>query len=560
MPNHEPAPLDWQDRATLRRVRAAIGARPFRKEGAGGIQMVQTHISTVFLTGRLVFKFKRPRDVGFADFRTLRSRLHFCREELRLNRRLARDVYLDVVALREAPDGTLTFRKRGRIVDHAVLMRRLPRSQMLDARLRARHIPASELDPVAATVARFHRRLRPSRTAALFGGIETWRKNWEENFSQTLPEVGETIPAALHGALHERVSAFLEEHRKAIEARVTEGFVRNGHGDLRCEHIQVDGPVRIIDCIEFNERFRIADVANDLAFLLMDLCAFHRPDLATRVLERYRQLTQDPGLRPLIPFYACYRAFVRGKVLGMRLRDRNLSPEARAATRTRARGFFALADAFGRQMGAPAVILVCGLMGTGKSTLAASLAVRTGAAVISSDRTRKELAGVLGQPGDRSPFGAGLYTEAWTQRTYAVLFQRARELLAQHTSVILDGTFSRSTFRQQALSLAQESGAGFFVVECIAPDSVTLARLTTRARVGTGISDGRAELYRAHKAAFEPITEVPAELHGVVRTDGMMEDAIRSIVAMPSLKIPDPLFTLPASDRPWPSTDRSGKP
>lgn len=560
MPRLEPEPLDWQHPATLKRVRAAIRARPFRREGGGAIQLAQTHISTVFLTGRFVFKFKRPRDVGFADFRTLRSRLHFCREEVRLNKRLAPDVYLGVVALRAAPNGTLTFRKQGQIVDYAVWMRRLPRHQMLDARLRAGRVHASELDAVAATLALFHRRLRPAPSGAKYGGLETWRANWEENFTQTVPEVDVTIPMPMHRGLRERVFSFLEDNRKAIEARVSEGFIRNGHGDLRCEHIQLGDPVRIIDCIEFNERFRIADVANDLAFLLMDLCVFHRPDLARRVMEQYQQRTGDSGLRTLIAFYACYRAFVRGKVLGMRLRDHNLTESARVATRERARGFFALADAFGRQCGPPAMILVGGLMGTGKSTLAAALAVRTGAARLNSDRTRKELAGVLGQPGDYAPFGEGLYTEEWTQRTYRALFERAQELLSQHQSVILDATFSRARFREQAFAVAKKAGAGFFVVECIAPEVVTMARLTARERLGLNTSDGRAELFQAHRAAFEAMTEVPADRHGIVETDGKMEEAIRTLLAMPGVRIPDPLFTLPEHAHAWPAARSIGSP
>jgi aminoglycoside phosphotransferase family enzyme/predicted kinase len=545
MSRHEPAPLDWQDAGTLRRVRAALRARPFRKDRTSQIQMVQTHISTVFLTSRYVFKFKRPANFGFVDFRALRSRLHFCKEELRLNSRLAKDVYLEVVPLRANAAGALTFDKRGNIVDYAVLMRRLPKQEMLDARLHKGQVGTTGLDTLAATIARFHGKLRATQADSSYGSIDTWIRNWKENFEQTLPEVGETLPMTTHQSIYQRVFAFLDSSRNLIEARVTGGFIRNGHGDLRCEHIQLGDPIRIIDCVEFNERFRIGDVANDLAFLLMDLCAFKRPDLARRVLELYRNRTGDKEMRALIPFYACYRAFVRGKVLGMRLRDRNLSPEVRSNLLNRAWAFFALSDAFARQMGPPAMILVSGLMGTGKSTLAATLAVRTGATVISSDRTRKELAGISLQTRDLSTFGAGLYSDAWTERTYGTIFDRTRELLRNHTSVILDATFSKRSFRKRAFALAKEMGAEPFVVECVAPDKITLARLTSRERIGMSTSDGRAELYAAQKDSFEPMSEIPGERHCVARTDRMMEDTVRNIMAMPGLHIPDPLFTLP---------------
>lgn len=345
-----PVPLDWLDAAIVNRVLEAIHARPFRRERRRAITWVQTHISTVFLTPKYVFKFKRPLDVGFVDFRSLRSRRHFCREELRLNRRLAPDVYLGVVTLRWAKDG-LTFGPHGRIVDYAVLMKRLPAERMLDARLRAGKALPTDMDALADVLARFHRRLRPTRRLARYGRLETWKRNWRENFEQTKPEIGRTLSAAAHAALRSRVFDFLRRYRAQLRARVEGGFVRNGHGDLRCEHICLGKPIRIIDCVEFSERFRCADVANDLAFLLMDLCAFGYPALAARVLKRYRERTGDHAMLALIPFYACYRAFVRGKVLGMRLRDRNLAPETRAVVTARARRFFALAETFARQMG-----------------------------------------------------------------------------------------------------------------------------------------------------------------------------------------------------------------
>ena len=528
----------------MERVRDALHARPFRREPRRPIALVQTHISTVFITTRYVFKFKRPLDVGFVDFRSLASRRHFCREELRLNRRLAPDVYLGVVPLRSGPGG-LTFGRRGRIVDYAVLMKRLPAERMLDTRLRAGKALPADMDGLADVLARFHRRLRSTPRLARFGELETWRRNWRENFEQTRPEIGLTLSAATHDALRSRVFDFLRRYRALVRARVAGGYVRNGHGDLRCEHICLSKPIRIIDCVEFSERFRCGDVANDLAFLLMDLCAFGQPGLAARLLERYRERTGDRSMRALIPFYACYRAFVRGKVLGMRLRDRNLAPQTRDAVTARARRFFALAEAFAQQMGPPLLLAVCGLMGVGKTTLAEKLAARTGMALLSSDRIRKELAADAGRPRrDHSAFGAGIYTEAWTRRTYAAMFDRAEETLAGGTSVILDASFSRRVQRRRALALARRLGAEPYVVECVAPDAITLARLGAREREGTSLSDGRPELYLRQKSAFDPVVEIAPARHLRVRTDRPADEVATEILNTNTLRIPAPLFGL----------------
>ncbi len=544
-----PPILDWLDAGTLRRVRRALRARPFRKEGRGAIAFVQTHISSVFLTPKFVFKFKRPLDVGFVDFRSLRARRHFCLAELRLNRRLAPDVYLGMVALRVGRDGRLTFGKGGRIIDYAVLMKRLPARRMLDAKLRARRIAPEEIDTLADVLARFHRRLRPSPRLAHYGDLATWTRNWRENFEETAAEVGVTHSAATHRTLEERVYGFLERNRAALQARVDGGFVRNCHGDLRCEHIYLAEQIRIIDCVEFSERYRCADVANDLSFLLMDLCAFGYPELAARLLRRYRERTGDRAMGPLIPFYACYRAYVRGKVLGMRLRDRNLDPAARRIVESRARSFFALAEAFARQFGPPVLLLVSGLMGSGKSTLADELAARTGMTVLVSDRIRKELAAVpQGLTRKRSGFGEGLYSAAWTERTYATLIDRARELLAGGVSVILDATFSRRKQRDQAFALARALGAEAFAVECIAPEEVTLARLIARECRGTSISDGRADLYPQQKAHFEPFAEIEPARHLIAHTERPAREVATEVLATPGLHIPEPLFTLPPGD------------
>jgi hypothetical protein len=543
----EPAPIDWLDEAEVQRVRAALERRTQFPEPAGPIEQVQTHISTVLLTPRYVFKFKRPVDVGFADFSTLALRERFCRAELRLNRRLAPGVYLDVLPLTRVADG-YALAGSGPVVDWCVVMTRLDPARMLDQRLRAGDIAPEEIDALAARLADFHRDAADGPAVARFGGLATVRGNWDENFRQTEPFVGTALSAADFHALREGVEAWLARHQGLLEARARDGFVRDGHGDLRCEHIDLGPPIRIIDCIEFNERFRFADVANDLAFLLMDLTALGHPGTARRLLERYTAHSGDRALARLVPFYACYRATVRGKVTAFKLHDRNLSAAQRAATTERARGYFRLARSFLRELPPPVLVLVAGLMGTGKTALAEALAARAGLRAFNSDAVRKALAAERHGPGaDGAPAGAGaawgqgLYSAAWTDRTYEALLARAEAELREGRSVILDASFARATQREAALALAARLGARCVLLECRLDEAHTLQRLRRRTAEGRSVSDGREALYATQRAAFEPIAGLPPEAHLVVVTDRAPESLADAL--LPALHLPAPLFS-----------------
>jgi len=514
---------DWGDARWLALVRKAIRNRAFLREPGRASSMVQTYISTVFLTPGYVFKFKRAADFGFADFRSLRRRRHFCLEELRLNRRLAPDVYLRVAALRESRGG-LSFRGRGRIVDWAVVMRRLPNSAMLSQRLRRGLVSGQDMQRLARLLADFHHRARTTPRRAHYGSPEVWRMNWDENFAQVRQVSRGVLPESKLNSIRLAVEGFLEARSGALLARMERGFVRDGHGDLRCEHVCLRPAIRIIDCIEFNERFRYGDVANDLAFLLMDLESEGHPKGAKELVDAYRAYSGDEGMMSLMPFYLCYRAFVRGKVTAMRLRDRKLACSLRNNLERRARHFFSLSARHAGHIIPPRLLLVSGLMGSGKSFLAEALGKRTGAVVLASDRIRKELAGISANgrtdaDGKGTAFGSGIYSTEWNQRTYEAMLERARGLLRSGQSAILDATFSRRADRDAAFRIAGAEGAETALVECRVPDRVALSRLRERSRSGHSISDGRAELYPAQKRSFDPIREVPRSRHLALRTD-----------------------------------------
>lgn len=550
---------DWLDATSVNRVRRALARRSMDRDAsiqadmADTIDMVRTHISTVFLTTDHAFKFKRPVDVGFADFRTLASRRLDCEAEVRLNRRLAPGVYLNVEPLFLAGED-YTFEAVGTPVDYCVVMERLPVETMLDHRLLHGRISPADLHSIAQTLAHFHQSPPGSDgpdpgVLRRFGDLTVIRENWDENFRQTEHLVGTALSREDFEALRSEVEDFITHNTDLFMSRVEGGFIRDGHGDLRCEHIHLgsDG-IKIIDCIAFNDRFRYGDTANDLSFLLMDLTVLGHPAYARILLEDYTALTGDTGMTRLIPFYACYRAYVRGKVTGFKLSDPNLTPTEREAVLTKAITFFQLARAFAAQMRPPLLVLMAGLMGTGKSSLAAALAKLAGVAHHDSDSIRKALAakatGVQHLRGNepRAPalFGEGLYTPAWNKRTYAALLAEGEAALNAGCSVILDASFSRRADRERAQALAARLGAEAVLVECAVDDATVLTRLNARWASGKDPSDGRAELYPHQKAAFESITEEERLRHFTVITDKPPESVARDLLHV--LNLPPRLF------------------
>ncbi|NIP58098.1 MAG: phosphotransferase, partial [Gemmatimonadetes bacterium] len=363
----------------------------------GEVEVRQTHISAVFLAGPFVYKVKKPVDLGFLDFTTLERRLHFCREEVRLNRRLAPEVYLGVVTVREGEGGSLTVgqepvgegletggapgEKGSAAIEYAVKMRRLPDGATLEARLERGEEIVPVLERLGRRIAAFHRKAASGPRVARFGRLEVVAGNARENLEQAKPHVGETVSEAVHGRLGRVLEARLEELGGLIEDRARRGVPRDTHGDLHLEHVYVlpdrepPGDLVVIDCIEFNERFRYSDPISDMAFLSMDLLFHGRPALERVFSGAYGDASDDGEGMALLPFYRSYRAAVRGKVEGMVTEEEEVPVDERRRAVGRARGHWLLAlselEAPGDR---PALVLVGGLPGTGKSTLAEALA------------------------------------------------------------------------------------------------------------------------------------------------------------------------------------------
>jgi aminoglycoside phosphotransferase family enzyme len=315
-------------------------------EEAGSVELVQTHISFVFLTKRFVYKVKKAVDFGFLDFTTLEKRRFFCEKELELNRRLCGDMYLEVVPINKSD--AIKIKGEGETVEYAVKMKRMPQEKMMSKLLEKNKVDDKLIDRIAKIIAEFHSKAETNRRISGFGSLAIIETNWKENFEQTEEYVGKIISMNDFKLIHERISDFMKSNVSLFEKRIAEGRIRDCHGDIHSGNIFITNGIYIFDAIEFNERFRYSDVASDMAFLAMDLDYKERVDLSDFLIKRYVEYSGDQELTRLLPFYKCYRAYVRGKVTSFKLKDPNVNSKEKKAATKEAKTYFKLASTYAK--------------------------------------------------------------------------------------------------------------------------------------------------------------------------------------------------------------------
>lgn len=492
--------------------------------------LIETHISWVFLGRGEVFKVKKPVDFGFLDFTELSSRERACRSEVELNARLAPGVYLGVVPVTLSEGGEHMFGGSGQVVDFAVHMRRLSAEARADLRLEAHQLRWEDVEALAVTLARFHARAARGPSIAEHGSVSAIARNVEENFAQAKSALRALVPEATEREIEERQLGFLAQRADLFERRVASDRICDGHGDLRLEHVYLadGGSPIVIDCIEFNERFRFADACADVAFLSMDLAFHERVDFKERFLAAYARESHDYELYSVVDFYESYRAYVRAKVNALSLASA-ASFEARQRLEQQARRYLLLALAAERPpIGAPRLIAVGGIIASGKSTFADALGADLGVPVISSDRTRKALLGVEPTaPLSHEPWQRA-YAPELTTRVYEELMRLSRVVLQSGRSVVLDATFASQESRSMARATARDLSAPFCFVECRAPREVTRSRLRERAS-GVSVSDGRLEILDQFVARYEAVTELDPTEHFVADTTEELSEHLRRL-------------------------------
>jgi uncharacterized protein len=474
-------------------------------EPTNKVEMVQTHVSWIFLTDSHAYKIKKPVDFGFLNFSTIDRRRFYCNEEVKYNSRLCPDIYEGVVELRQTPGGA-SFQDIGQVIDYAVKMKRLPAERMLDRLIINNAVSVSELRDVARVIAEFHRTALTSPTISEYGRLDRILYNWNENFEQTIAFENTTLPASEREYVKSWVSSFTDQNAEIFDRRVNKGFIRECDGDIHLENIcLVDGVTYIFDCIEFNERFRCCDTAADVAFLLMDLDFHGRHDLSEEVIAAYHNASGDDEMLPLIDFYKIYHAFVRGKIESFQANDMGIDQHGRTAANLKAIRYFRLARGYiERSKLQPTLFITCGLMGCGKSTLAGQLSFELGIANFNSDIVRKQLAGIVPLSPAPAAFGEGLYSEQTNTDTYNELLRLAEKEIATKRSVIIDACFVHKLDRLKFASLAERFAARFIIIYVSCSETINRRRLSARFASGRTVSDGRVELLNTQRQMFEP--------------------------------------------------------
>ncbi|MGE0135406.1 MAG: AAA family ATPase [Dehalococcoidia bacterium] len=478
------------------------------------VDLAQTHISYVFLAGDVVYKTKKPVDFGFINQLAPEDRERYCHDEVRLNSRLAPDVYLDVVPVVRQADGRFAVEADGEVVEWAVKMRRLPDDRTLDRILASEGPPPRLAERLVRTLIAFHEAAAVVPDDPEYAGGPGERTWWSREYGEAAPFIGDTWRAEDAAATKAFFDATIEAEQGLFNERLADGRVVEGHGDLHAKHVYLldgsDGAaeqIAIVDCIEFTDwfHFRYLDVGYDIAFLAMDLEARGFGDLGDEVAGRYIAASCDETMGVLQPLHRAFRAFVRGKVESIGAHAPEIDEAERARLSASAAGYFRLAASYGGRRAAPCVVVMSGLPATGKSTVAATLAGHIGAAYLSSDATRKRLAGLDPRQRATDEFRRGLYGPEMNERTYEELRRRAAAQLEAGRPVVVDAMHGRASERAAATQVARAHGVPVLIAELRMDDESARLRIEGREDDPLRTSDATWEVYGLQRERFEAV-------------------------------------------------------
>ncbi|HTK99738.1 MAG TPA: AAA family ATPase [Pseudomonadales bacterium] len=465
---------------------------------------METHISWVLLTGEFAYKIKKPVDFGFLDFSTLALRRRFCEEEVRLNRRFAKSLYVDVVPI-TMTDGAASFRGNGEAIEYAVRMRQFPSEMQLDRLLDAGKLPTGELGAFGSTLAAVHATLPRVTAGAKFGTAAAVLAPVAENFLQVRQSLFSSLRREQVDELQAWSNARHAELAPTIEQRRHDGYVRECHGDMHLSNlVRLDDGIHAFDCIEFSEALRWIDVISDAAFLMMDCEVRNRSDLAYAFLDGYLEHSGDYRGVALLGFYLVYRSMVRAKVAALQAKR---ADDADLLRRFHAHIDFARERALLRRS---VFVLMCGVSGSGKSWVAERLVQRLPGVRIRSDIERKRLANLAPQARTQSGIDSGLYAADRSDALYDHLLGCAEALAVGGERVIVDATFLSAARRTPFIEAAARSGIACVIVYCRATRDVLAQRIERRNAERRDPSEATVEVLDAQLASYEAPTESEA--------------------------------------------------
>lgn len=488
------------------------------------VKVIETHISYVLLTGSYAYKIKKPLNLGFLDFSTLEKRLFYCNEELRLNRRLAPRIYLEVVPI-SGPADRPQVGGTAQAMEYAVKMVQFSQDGMLDALLQQDRLPAQRIDELAGIMAAFHETLAPAEADSTYGSLETVRGFAVQNFDQIHAVRRDALDVSLVSSLREWTESELDLRKEDIQERRSGGFVRECHGDLHLGNVALmDGSIVVFDCIEFNPGLRWIDVMNEAAFMTMDLQARQRGDYSARLLNRYLEVTGDYGGMALFRFYLVYRAMVRAKVNWIRSHQDHMENAVRAQASEKYHRYLRLAQ---RYLGhpAPALIITHGLSGSGKTTFTQPVLEALGAIRIRSDIERKRLFQLPPEARTRAGIDAGIYSAGAGDRTYRRLADLAGVCLRAGWPVIVDAAFLERQRRDRFRRLAEEYDVPFLILDFRAGETALKARVLARSEAASDASEADLAVLQHQIARYEPLSDDEAAGTLGIDTESMSGDA-----------------------------------
>ncbi len=470
------------------------------------IELIETHISWVVLTGDFVYKIKKPVDFGFLDFSTLEKRKEFCEKELQLNRRLAPDIYLEVVSISgtaDKPEISVGCNEE-EAFEYAVKMKQFPQSLQLDNKLAAGDLGVEHIDALARMVADFHQSTSISNDSMSYGNKDKVYKPIKENFELISQSLKTTAYDDRLDSIQKWSHSEFAKLEPVFEQRKNDGFVRECHGDMHLRNLVWfnDKPVAF-DCIEFNPDLRWIDVISEIAFLIMDLQDRMQDHLANRFLNNYLEITGDYSGLKVLSFYLCYRAMVRAKVDALRIGQLDKSIGTLQDEFKEFESYLDLANSYTKPP-TPALIIMRGLSASGKSTVSQQLLEKLGAIRIRSDIERKRLFGRKLEDKASNDIDKGIYSARASEQTYVKLLDLASEIITAGFTVIIDAAFLKHQQRKPFQALASRLAVPYTIVEVTAPIEVLRKRIIERKN---DVSDADLSVLNNQIKHWKPLNE-----------------------------------------------------
>ncbi|MCU1718760.1 AAA family ATPase [Pseudomonas sp. 5P_3.1_Bac2] len=496
-------------------------------------QVIETHISWVILTGPFAYKIKKPMNFGFLDFTSLKDRAHFCQEELRLNQRLTQGLYLEVLPITGSEDAP-QLGGEGPAIEYALKMRQFPQSQLLSAVQARGELTSAHIDALAKQIADFHATTPAVPSSHVLASPTAIMAPMRQNFEQIRAMLSDAADLQQLEALEHWTEASYARLEPLLAKRAENGAIRECHGDIHLGNATLlDEQVVLFDCIEFNEPFRLIDIASDAAFLIMDLEDRGLKTHARRFLNAWLEHTGDYPALQLMNFYKAYRALVRAKVALFSLAHQTDAVQ-KAVTLRQYRNYANLAESYSA-IPSRLLAITHGVSAVGKSQVAMRLVEALGAIRLRSDVERKRLFGEQA-PAQQGELHTGIYSAETSAATYAHLHQLASKILAAGYPVVIDATYLQLAQRQAAEHVAADSAAPFLILDCYAPDEVIAGWLQQRQAEGADPSDATIEVVRAQQAKREPLQE--SELPRSKRVDTHISSSVDSLVAQIRQRLP----------------------